>query len=98
MESITEDIIEEKRVGRKLEKENDDIKSKIKELELEFHHNEELLKESLSNCSSLEQNYNEEKEKLTIIEETIKTIRNSKERAKIMIQNLAPNLKLNDSF
>ena len=98
MESITEDIIEEKRVGRKLEKENDDIKNKIKELELEFHHNEELLKESLSNCSSLEQNYNEEKEKLTIIEETIKTIRNSKERAKIMIQNLAPNLKLNDSF
>ena len=98
MESITEDILEEKRVARKLDKKNEQIKSKIKELELELHQNEELIKESSSNCNSLEQNYNKKKEKLTLIEETIKTIRNSKERAKIMIQNLAPNLKIDDSF
>ena len=98
MESITEDILEEKRVAKKLEKENDKIKIKIKELELELHQNEEIIKESSSNCQSLELNYNEEKDKLTLIEETIKTIRNSKERAKIMIQNLAPNVKIDDSF
>ena len=98
MESITEEILEEKRVAKKLEKENDQIKTKIKELELELHQNEEIIKESSSNCHSLELNYNEEKDKLTLIEETIKTIRNSKERAKIMIQNLAPNVKIDDSF
>ena len=98
MESITEEILEEKRVAKKLEKENDQIKTKIKELELELHQNEEIIKESSSNCHSLELNYNEVKDKLTLIEETIKTIRNSKERAKIMIQNLAPNVKIDDSF
>ena len=98
MESITEDILKEKRVTRKLEKQNSDIQNKIKELELEYHQNEELIKESSSNCHSLEKNYDEEKSKLTLIEETIKTIRNSKERAKIMIQNLAPDLKLDDAF
>ena len=98
MESITEDILKEKRVARKLEKENNDIQNKIKELELEYHQNEELIKESSSNCLALEKSYDEEKNKLTLIEETIKTIRNSKERAKIMIQNLAPNLKLDDTF
>lgn len=98
MESITEDMLKEKRVARKLEKENSDIQNKIKELELEYHQNEELIKESSSNCHALEKSYDEEKDKLTLIEETIKTIRNSKERAKIMIQNIAPNLKLDDTF
>ena len=98
MESITEDILKEKRVARKLEKENNDIQNKIKELELEFHQNEELIKESSAHCHALEKSYDEEKNKLTLIEETIKTIKNSKERAKIMIQNLAPNLKLDDTF
>lgn len=98
MEEITESILKEKRVGRKLEKQNTDIKAKIKELELEHSNNEELLKESSSNCHILEKKYDSEKDKLALIEETIKTIRNSKERAKLMIQNLAPNLKLDDTF
>lgn len=98
MESINEDILKEKRVARKLEKENSDIQNRIKELEMEYRQNEEVIKESSSNCYSLEKIYDEEKGKLTLIEETIKTIRNSKERAKIMIQNLAPNLKLDDPF
>ena len=96
MESVTEDILKEKRVARKLENENSDIQNKIKELELQYHQNEELIIESSSNCHALEKDYDEEKDKLTLIEETIKTIRNSKERAKIMIQNLAPNLKLDE--
>ena len=98
MESITEDILKEKRVARKLEKENGDIENKIKDLELQYQQNEELIKDSSSNCHDLEKSYDDEKSKLTLIEETIKTIRNSKERAKIMIQNLAPNLKLDDAF
>ena len=98
MESITEDILKEKRVARKLEKENSDIQNKIKELEMQYHQNEELIKDSSSNCQALEKSYDDEKNKLTLIEETIKTIRNSKERAKVMIQNLAPNLKLDDAF
>lgn len=98
MESINEDILKEKRVARKLEKENSDIQNRIKELEMEYRQNEEVIKESSSNCYSLEKIYDEEKGKLTLIEETIKTIRNSKERAKMMIQNLAPNLKLDDTF
>ena len=47
-------------------------------------------------CQDLEQRYNEEKERLSMVEDTVQRIKQSKERVKMMVHNFAPALNLDD--
>ncbi|XP_001637164.2 uncharacterized protein LOC5517192 [Nematostella vectensis] len=94
MEDTTEQIFQEKKVVKKLQVDEEEIKHRISELQDQLAKNKSKLSETQERCEKLEIRYDEEKQRLSLVEDTIKTITQSKERVKMMVNNFAPNLNL----
>ena len=98
MESTTERLMGQKKKLRTFVVDKQKLRDKIKELQ--EHMDQIALKEEncQRDCEELELNYNAEKDRLAMAEDTIKMIDKSKERVKILVQNFAPNLNLDEMF
>jgi len=96
MEEVTEQLLDEKKMIKKLEMDKEELKEKINKLQTELDSVAVKEQECHSQCHNLETRYNEEKERLSLIEDTVQRIGKSKERVKIMIHNFAPSLNLDD--
>ena len=78
MEGVTEQLLDEKKLMKKLEMDKGE------------------LRENQNRCQELEIRYTEEKERLSLIEDTVQRIGKSKERVKMMVHNFAPSLNLDN--
>lgn len=96
MEEVTEQLLDEKKLIKKLEMDKEELKEKINKLQTELDSVAVKEQECQSRCHNLETRYNEEKERLSLIEDTVQRIGKSKERVKIMVHNFAPSLNLDD--
>ena len=96
MESITQELMGKKQDMRKIERDSNDIQERIQELQQQLVKNSEQFQHCQDYCDELEEKYNQEKQQLAMVEDTIKTIEKSKERVKVMVHNFAPNLKLDN--
>ncbi|KXJ16073.1 uncharacterized protein LOC110236326 [Exaiptasia diaphana] len=97
MEDLTEQLFQEKKVFKRLEVDNEELTRKISELENQRDKNKLKLNESRERSENLESNYEDQKQRLSLVEDTIKTITQSKERVKMMVHNFAPSFNL-DQF
>jgi vacuolar-type H+-ATPase subunit I/STV1 len=97
MEDLTERLFQEKKTVKRLEVDNEDLTKKIYELQNQLEKNRSKMSESQEKCENLECHYEEEKQRLALVEDTIKTIRQSKDRVKMLVNNFAPSLNL-DQF
>lgn len=97
MESVTDELVEEKKTIKKLENESQQIKHKIQQLQEQLEQNNNSQQKCQEKCVELERKYNEEKDRLSMAEDTVRTIQKTKDKIKLLVQNLAPSLNL-DSF
>ena len=96
MESTTEHLMEQKKMVKKLEMDKRGLRDKMKEIQEHLEKVNVRERECQEKCTELEQSYNEEKDRLAMVEDTIKMINKSKERVKMLVQNFAPSLNLDD--
>lgn len=96
MEEVTEQLLDEKKLMKKLEMDEEEIKQKIHRLQTELDTTKVKEEDCQNRCHDLEMRYNEEKERLSLVEDTVQQIAKSKERVKMMVHNFAPTLKLDD--
>ena len=96
MEEVTEQLLDEKKLMKKLEMDETEIKDKINRLQIELDAIKVKEEDCKSRCHDLELRYNEEKERLSLVEDTVQRIGKSKERVKMMVHNFAPSLNLDD--
>ena len=96
MEVVTEQLLAEKKLWKKLEMDEQELKQKINHLQTELDGVNVREENCQERCKELEAKYNEEKERLAMIEDTVKTIAKSKERVKMLVHNFAPALNLDD--
>ncbi|XP_031569406.1 kinesin-like protein KIN-7M, chloroplastic [Actinia tenebrosa] len=94
MEDLTEQLFQEKKMYKKIQVDNEDLTKKIQELQKQLEKNQIKMTESKEACENLESQYEEEKQRLALVEDTVKTIRQSKERVKMLVHNFAPSLNL----
>ena len=96
MEEVTEQLLDEKKLMKKLEMDETELKQKINRLQTELDGIKVKEEDCQNRCQDLEIRYNEEKERLSLIEDTVQRIGKSKERVKMMVHNFAPSLNLDD--
>jgi len=96
MEEVTEQLLDEKKLMKKLEMDETELKQKINNLQKELDTIKVKEEDCQNRCQDLELRYNEEKERLALVEDTVKQIGKSKERVKMMVHNFAPALNLDD--
>lgn len=96
MEEVTEQLLDEKKLMKKLQMDEDELKQKINRLQTELDGIKVKQENCQGRCHDLEHQYNEEKERLSMIEDTVQRIGKSKERVKMMVHNFAPALNLDD--
>ena len=96
MEEVTEQLLDEKKLMKKLQMDEDELKQKINRLQTELDGVKVKQENCQGRCQDLEHQYNEEKERLSMIEDTVQRIGKSKERVKMMVNNFAPALNLED--
>lgn len=96
MEEVTEQLLDEKKLMKKLHMDEDELKQKINRLQTELDGIKVKQENCQERCQDLEHQYNEEKERLSMIEDTVKRIGKSKERVKMMVHNFAPTLNLDN--
>lgn len=94
MEELTEKLFQEKKVFKRLEVDNDELTKKISELQNQLDRNKVKMMDTRERCENLESQYESEKQRLSMVEDTIKTITQSKERVKVMVHNFAPSFNL----
>ena len=97
MESITNDHVEEKKSIKRLEMENKQMEQKIQQLQGQLEENNSLKEKHQESCIELERKYGEEQGRLAMAEDTVRTIQKTKDKIKLLVQNLAPSLDL-DKF
>ena len=96
MEGVTEQLLDEKKLMKKLEMDKGELKEKINRLQSQLDAIKVKEEDCQNRCQELEIRYNEEKERLSLIEDTVQRIGKSKERVKMMVHNFAPSLNLDD--
>ena len=96
MEEVTEQLLDEKKMMKKLEMDETELKQKINRLQTELDAIKVKEEDCRNRCQDLELRYNEEKERLSLVEDTVQRIGKSKERVKMMVHNFAPALNLDD--
>lgn len=96
MEEVTEQLLDEKKLMKKLEMDETEIRDKINRLQTELDAIKVKEEDCENRCHDLELRYNEEKERLSLVEDTVQRIGKSKERVKMMVHNFAPSLNLDD--
>ena len=96
MEEVTEQLLDEKKLMKKLQMDEEELKQKINRLQTELDGIKVKQENCQERCQGLEHQYNEEKERLSMIEDTVQRIGKSKERVKMMVHNFAPALNLED--
>ena len=96
MEEVTEQLLDEKKLIKKLEMDESELRQKINRLQTELDGIKIKEEDCKERCQDLEQRYNEEKERLSMVEDTVQRIKQSKERVKMMVHNFAPALNLDD--
>ena len=94
MESITNDLVEEKKAMKRLETENKQIEQKIQQFQEKLEENSNLKQKHQEKCVDLEGKYSEEQKRLAMAEDTVRTIQKTKDKIKLLVQNLAPTLNL----
>ena len=96
MEEITHELVRKKRSVENINSTALKIKRQMKCL----HENLKMLEQQhISECgniSEMEDNYEKSKKQLLMVEKTLKTLAQSKERVKCMIENIAPSIQLGD--
>ena len=97
MESVTNELVEEKKAIKRFETESQQIQHKIQQLEEQLEQNNNLQQKCQEKCTELERKYNEEKDRLSMAEDTVRTIQKTKDKIKLLVHNLAPSLNL-DNF
>ena len=90
MEGVTEQLQDEK----KLEMDKGELKEKINPLQSQLDAIKVKEEDCQKRCQELEIRYNEEKERLSLVKDTVQRIGKSKERVKMMVHNFAPSLNL----
>ena len=95
-EGVTELLLDEKKLMKKLEMDKGELKEKINHLQSQLDAIKVKEENCQNRCQELEIRYNEEKERLSLIEDTVQRIGKSKERVKMMVRNFAPSLNLDD--
>ena len=90
MEDITNELINERNAITNIEDTASSIKQQINNLQdrLKTLENEHCLKNE--QCNQLEDEYAKRKKQLLLTEKTLKTLQDSKDRIKILIQSLYP--------
>ena len=96
MEGVTEQLLEDKKLMKKLEMDKGEFKEKINRLQSQLDAIKVKEEDCQNRCQELEIRYNEEKERLSLVEDTVQRIGKSKERVKMMVHNFAPSLNLDD--
>ena len=96
MEGVTEQLLDEKKLMKKLEMDKGEFKEKINRLQSQLDAIKVKEEDCQNRCQELEIRYTEEKERLSLIEDTVQRIGKSKERVKMMVHNFAPSLNLDD--
>ena len=97
MEGVTEQLLDEKKLMKKLEMDKGELKEKINRLQSQLDAIKVKEEDCQNRCQELEiRLYTEEKERLSLIEDTVQRIGKSKERVKMMVHNFAPSLNLDD--
>ena len=96
MEGVTEQLLDEKKLMKKLEMDKGELKEKINRLQNQLDAIKVKEEDCQNRCQELEIRYNEEKERLSLVEDTLQRIGKSKERVKMMVHNFAPSLNLDD--
>lgn len=96
MEEVTQQLLDEKKLMKKLQMDEDELKQKINRLQTELDSIKVKQENCQGRCHDLEHQYNEEKERLSMIEDTVQRIGKSKEQVKMMVHNFAPALDLDD--
>ena len=96
MEEVTEQLLDEKKLIKKLEMDESELRQKINRLQTELDGIKIKEEDCKERCQDLEQRYNEEKERLSMVEDTVQRIKQSKERVKMMVHNFSPALNLDD--
>lgn len=94
MEEVTEQLLDEKKLIKKLDMDENELRQKINRLQTELDGIKIKEEDCKERCQDLEQRYNEEKERLSMVEDTVQRIKQSKERVKMMVHNFAPALNL----
>ena len=98
MEGVTEQLLDEKKLMKKLEMDKGELKEKINRLQSQLDAIKVKEEDCQNRCQELEIRYTEEKERerLSLIEDTVQWIGKSNERVKMMVHNFAPSLNLDD--
>ena len=97
MEGVTEQLLDEKKLMKKLEMDKGELREKINRLQSQLDAINVKEEDCQNRCQELEiRLYTEEKERLSLIEDTVQRIGKSKERVKMMVHNFAPSLNLDD--
>ncbi|XP_068727546.1 kinesin heavy chain-like [Montipora capricornis] len=96
MEGVTEQLLDEKKLMKKLEMDKGELKEKISRLQSQLDAIKVKEEDCQNRCQELEIRYNKEKERLSLIEDTVQRIGKNKERVKMTVHNFAPSLNLDD--
>ena len=96
MEKITHDLLEKKNSIKSIEEAASSIKSQIQNLQMQLKSLEERHCLNIEAGGKLESDYEVQKKQLIMVEKTIKTLQQSKERIKFMVENLSPSIELLD--
>ena len=96
MEDITKEMIHKKQTMKGIEQESESIRKKIEKLQENLVQCNNKREDCRNECNELEHVYDENKEKLNMLEGTIRQVKQSKERVKILITNFIPTLKLDE--
>ena len=92
MEGVTEQLLDEKKLMKKLEMDKRELKEKINRPQSQLDAIKVKEEDCQNRCQELEIRYTEEKERLSLIEDTVQRIGKSKE----MVHNFASSLNLDD--
>ena len=89
MEGVTEQLLDEKKLMKKLEMDKGELKEKINRLQSQLDAINVKEEVCQNRCQELEIRYNEEKERLSLIEDTVQRIGKSKERVWMIMNSFS---------
>ena len=98
MEEITNDLVEQKTEMKEIEENGVEIKMQIESLQQKLLLCENKYGINSRKCEELESRYQQEKENLDMLENTLHQVSTSKERVKALIQNFIPSFQFENDF